>query len=157
MICFTSIQCNRINTCLEIKYSKPWYLEDICKQLASYYYENFGLEWSFKYPSKSNMVSSKLWYSKQSVLYDISQTPPWKNIMPFFNIMILSQNLFYFQTPPKSAKDSSMSIIARYHHQIIWWWFGYFVHSFSGLWDYALPKLILVVMHIERQTHIKYS
>jgi hypothetical protein len=60
MIYFTSIQCNRTNTCLEIKYSKPCYLEDICKQLASYCYENFGLEWSFKYPSKNNMVSNKL-------------------------------------------------------------------------------------------------
>jgi hypothetical protein len=41
-------------------------------QEASYCYENFGLGWSFKY-FKNIMVSSKLWYSKQSFLH-ASQT-----------------------------------------------------------------------------------
>jgi hypothetical protein len=45
-------------------------------QEASHCYENFGLEWSFKY-SKNTMVSSKLWYSKQSFLH-ANQTPHWK-------------------------------------------------------------------------------
>jgi hypothetical protein len=42
-------------------------------QEASHCYENFGLEWSFKY-SKNTMVSSKPWYSKQSFLYAYQTT-----------------------------------------------------------------------------------
>jgi hypothetical protein len=57
---------------------------------ASHYYENFRLEWYFKY-SKNIMVSSKQWYLKQSFLY-ANQTLPRKNTIVFFNIMILSQN-----------------------------------------------------------------
>jgi hypothetical protein len=34
-------------------------------------------------------------------------------------VCLKTLKVLYFQTPPKSAKDSSMSIIARYHHQII--------------------------------------
>jgi hypothetical protein len=37
-------------------------------QEASHCNENFVLEWSFKY-FKNTMVSSKLWYSKQSFLH----------------------------------------------------------------------------------------
>jgi hypothetical protein len=46
-------------------------------QETSHCYENFGLEWSFKY-SKNIMVSSKLWYLKQSFLH-ASQIFHWKN------------------------------------------------------------------------------
>jgi hypothetical protein len=53
-------------------------------------YENFKLDWSFKY-SKITMVSSKSWYLKQSFLHVI-QTPLERNIMIFFNTIVLPQN-----------------------------------------------------------------
>jgi hypothetical protein len=51
-------------------------------QEASHCYENFGLEWSFKY-SKNTMVSSKLWYSKQS-FYTLTKHLTGKNTMVLF-------------------------------------------------------------------------
>jgi hypothetical protein len=58
-------------------------------QKANYCYENFGLEWSFKY-SKNTMVSSKPWYLKQSFLHAY-QTPLWKNTMVLKNTIIVSK------------------------------------------------------------------
>jgi hypothetical protein len=56
----------------------------------SHCYEKFKLDWSFKY-SKNIMVSNKLWYLKQSFLHVI-QTPLERNIMIFFNTIVLPQN-----------------------------------------------------------------
>jgi hypothetical protein len=44
-------------TYLKTKYFKSWYLIKHVQE-PSYYYENFGLKWSFKY-SKNIMLSSK--------------------------------------------------------------------------------------------------
>jgi hypothetical protein len=89
---------NPTNICLKIKYSKSWYLVDM--QEASHCYKNFRLKWNFKY-SKNTMLSSRQWYLKQSSLH-ASQIPPWKNIMVFFNTMILLQNFknTLFQNTP---------------------------------------------------------
>jgi hypothetical protein len=70
-------------------------------QEASHCYENFGLEWSFKY-SKNIMVSSKPWYSKHGFLHASQITlwkkNPWYSSIPWFCIKTLK--ILCSQTPP---------------------------------------------------------
>jgi hypothetical protein len=52
----------------------------------SHCYENFKLDWSFKY-SKNTMVSSKSWYLKQSFLHVI-QTPKYHDILQYYDFTL---------------------------------------------------------------------
>jgi hypothetical protein len=81
-------------------------------QEASHCYENFGLEWSFKY-FKNTMVSSKLWYSKQSFLH-ASQTPPWKKyhgILQYHDFVSKLLKYFVSKHPLRSCGSKSTDLL----------------------------------------------
>jgi hypothetical protein len=78
-------------------------------QEASHCYENFGLEWSFKY-SKNTMVSSKPWHSKEIFFTCLPNTSlekiPWYSSIPWFCLKNLK--IFCSQTPSKGLFGSKV-------------------------------------------------
>jgi hypothetical protein len=80
---------NPTKTCLETKYSKPWYLVDIYKKLVI---DMKTLGWS-----RVSNTPKLSWYLanydiQNRVFYMLAKHLSEKNIMVFFNTMVLSQN-----------------------------------------------------------------